>query len=75
MFTITQIQSQGATLRGRLYMPVKNPQPASIIIITHGFSATIGMVADRYAEEFFKAGFAVLLYDHRNFGISDGEPR
>jgi fermentation-respiration switch protein FrsA (DUF1100 family) len=42
----------------------------------HGFSATInGMVADNYAEAFYEAGFAVLLYDHRNFGISDGEPR
>jgi len=44
--------------------------------MAHGFSATInGMVADRYAETFYAAGFAVLLYDHRNFGISDGEPR
>jgi pimeloyl-ACP methyl ester carboxylesterase len=33
------------------------------------------MVADRYAEVLHDAGFAVLLYDHRNFGISDGEPR
>lgn len=44
--------------------------------MAHGYSATIeGMVADRYAEVFCKAGFAVLLYDHRNFGISGGEPR
>src|SRR5438105_12790938 len=33
------------------------------------------MVADRYAEAFHRSGFAVLLYDHRNFGISGGEPR
>lgn len=44
--------------------------------MAHGFSATIkGMIADRYAEVFAAAGFAVLLYDHRNFGISDGIPR
>jgi len=44
--------------------------------MAHGFSATInGMVAEKYAEVFYKAGFAVLLYDHRNFGISGGEPR
>lgn len=44
--------------------------------MAHGYSATIhGMCADRYAEAFCKAGFAVLLYDHRNLGISDGEPR
>jgi alpha-beta hydrolase superfamily lysophospholipase len=34
-----------------------------------------GMVADRYAEAFQQAGMAVLLYDHRNFGLSGGEPR
>jgi len=33
------------------------------------------MVADRYAEVIHEAGFAVLLNDHRNFGISDGELR
>jgi hypothetical protein len=43
--------------------------------MTHGLSATISMTADRYAESFRDAGFAVLLFDHRNFGISDGEPR
>jgi pimeloyl-ACP methyl ester carboxylesterase len=44
--------------------------------MAHGFSATItGMAAEKYAELFCVAGFAVLLYDHRNFGISDGEPR
>jgi pimeloyl-ACP methyl ester carboxylesterase len=33
------------------------------------------MVADKYAEAFRQAGIAVLLYDHRNFGRSGGEPR
>ena len=33
------------------------------------------MVADKYAEAFCRAGLAVLLYDHRNFGRSAGEPR
>ena len=33
------------------------------------------MVAEKYAEVFCAAGFAVLLYDHRNFGISGSEPR
>lgn len=43
--------------------------------MAHGTSATISMTADRYAEVFREAGFAVLLYDHRNFGASGGEPR
>jgi fermentation-respiration switch protein FrsA (DUF1100 family) len=77
MYKIIEFQSEGATLRGRLYIPEnKTENLASIIIMAHGYSATIeGMVADRYAEVFCKAGFAVLLYDHRNLGISGGEPR
>ncbi len=44
--------------------------------MAHGFSATItGMTADKYAESFYHAGFAVLLYDHKSFGESEGDPR
>lgn len=68
--------SQEAVLRGRLYLPEADPKPNPVVVMAHGFSTTInGMTADKYAEEFQKAGFAVLLYDHRNLGISDGEPR
>ena len=80
MFRHVAFPSQGATLRGRLYIPNPLLQPASrqavpIVIMAHGTSATITMVADRYAEALREAGFAILLYDHRNFGINDGEPR
>ncbi len=75
-YKLVEFPSQGSTIRGRLYLPENKPEPYSIIIMTHGFTATInGMVADNYAEEFCKSGFAVLLYDHLNFGISDGLPR
>jgi len=75
LFESVEFQSQGATLRGKLYKPNKTKNNP-IVIMAHGFSATInGMTADRYAIEFCKAGFNILLYDHRNFGISDGEPR
>ena len=30
--------------------------------MAHGTSATVGMVADRYAEAFHDAGLAVLLF-------------
>lgn len=76
MFRIVEFPSEGATLRGRWYVPPNPSKLSPVVVMAHGFSATIdGMVADRYAEVFFNAGFAVLLYDHRNFGISDGEPR
>jgi pimeloyl-ACP methyl ester carboxylesterase len=75
MYKTVEFLSENAILRGRLYT-CGTIDKSPIIIMAHGYSATIeGMVADRYAEAFCKAGFAVLLYDHRNFGISDGEPR
>jgi uncharacterized protein len=85
MFRSVAFPSEGATIRGRLYVRQKHSPVASsqervgraepVVIMTHGTSATITMVADRYAELLHEAGFAVLLYDHRNFGISGGEPR
>ena len=75
-FQVVEFPSEGATLRGRLYLPPDPRGPLPVVVMAHGLSATIhGMTADRYAEVFEDAGFAVLLYDHRNFGISDGEPR
>ncbi|HWC12684.1 MAG TPA: CocE/NonD family hydrolase [Acidimicrobiales bacterium] len=74
MFANVEFESQGALLRGRLYRPPVT-EPAPVVIMAHGTSATITMTADRYAEVFRESGFAVLLYDHRNFGASGGEPR
>lgn len=75
-YRAVEFPSQGATLRGRLYLPAEAAEPAPAVAMAHGFSATIqGMVADAYAEIFREAGLAVLLYDHRNLGVSGGEPR
>jgi len=71
-----EFDSQNATLRGRLYLPETKSVKHPVIIMAHGFTTTIsGMTADKYAERFREAGYAVLLYDHRNLGISDGKPR
>jgi pimeloyl-ACP methyl ester carboxylesterase len=67
-------ESEGETLRGRLYLPTDVPFPP-VIAMANGFSATITMTIHRYAEAFAAKGIAALLWDHRNFGISDGEPR
>jgi uncharacterized protein len=74
-FHLVEFPSEGATLRGRLYArPSARPLP--VVVMAHGLSSTISeMAADRYAEVFHDAGFGVLLFEHRNFGISDGEPR
>lgn len=75
MFTDAGFVSEGVMLRGRLYRNEGSREPQPAVVMTHGFSATITMVADRFAEVFAEAGFVVLLYDHVGFGISDGEPR
>jgi pimeloyl-ACP methyl ester carboxylesterase len=74
---IRQIEfpSEGATLRGLLYLPGAREDVLPIVVMAHGTSATISMAVDKYAETFCRAGLAVLLYDHRNFGRSEGEPR
>ena len=71
-----EFPSEEAVLRGLLYVPESGAdKKPPLVIMAHGTSATVSMVADKYAEAFFRAGLAVLLYDHRNFGRSDGEPR
>ncbi|MEE8601951.1 alpha/beta hydrolase [Euzebya tangerina] len=77
MFTTTPIEFQTVdqtTLRGQLRLPAGDgPHPG--IVMSHGFAAVIGQYLPRFADAFAGAGFAVLLYDHRNFGASDGTPR
>ncbi len=73
-FEVQEFPSEGALLRGRLYRP-PGKRLAPVVVMTHGTSATISMVTDRYAEVFQEAGLAAFLYDHRNFGGSGGEPR
>lgn len=68
-------RSEGATLRGTMLVPAGHGRPLPAVVMAHGTSATVEMVAIEYARVFARSGFAVLIYDHRNFGRSDGEPR
>ena len=73
MYEDIEFSSEGALLRGRLYRATQGTR--ATVVMTHGTSATITMALDRYAEAICKAGVDVLLYDHMNFGSSDGTPR
>ena len=55
--------------------PARAESRLPAVVMAHGTSATLQMVAIEYARAFARAGLAVLIYDHRNFGKSDGEPR
>lgn len=65
----------GVTLRGWLYLPDGASSPAPTVVMAHGYSAVKEMYLDRYAEAFAAAGLGALVFDNRNFGASDGEPR
>jgi pimeloyl-ACP methyl ester carboxylesterase len=66
----------GSVLRGLLWVPeAAREGGVPGVVMTHGFSATIPMGLVEYAETFVAAGLAVLAYDHRHLGASDGEPR
>ena len=67
--------ADGATLRGWFFPPAGASGPAPAVVMAHGFSGVKEQLLDRYAAVFAAAGLAVLVFDHRNFGASDGAPR
>jgi len=67
--------TDGVTLRGWHFLPDGVNGPVPTVVMAHGFSATKEIFLDKYAELFAKSGIASLVYDHRNLGASDGEPR
>jgi fermentation-respiration switch protein FrsA (DUF1100 family) len=70
-----EINAEGTILRGWLYLPEGARGRVPLVAMAHGFSAVKEMYLDRFAEVFSRAGIAALVYDNRNFGASDGEPR
>jgi len=71
-----EFDAEGVTLRGWHY-PAGDAGTggAPAVVMAHGFSAVKEMYLDRFAEVFNAAGMNVVVFDHRNFGASDGEPR
>ncbi len=61
------------SLHGWFYIPKHTPAPC--VIMTHGFTALKEHYLSKFADTFANAGMCVLVYDNRNFGESDGEPR
>jgi fermentation-respiration switch protein FrsA (DUF1100 family) len=69
-----EFNAEGTTLRGWFY-PAETGATAPVIVLAHGFSAVREMFLDDYAAGFAAAGLNALVFDHRNFGASDGLPR
>jgi fermentation-respiration switch protein FrsA (DUF1100 family) len=70
-----EFDAEGVLLRGWHYVPDGASGPVPTIVMAHGFSAVKEMYLDRFAEAFSAAGLGALVFDNRNFGASDGEPR
>jgi fermentation-respiration switch protein FrsA (DUF1100 family) len=66
-----EFDAEGVTLRGWFYAA----EGGAAVVMAHGFSAVKEMYLDSFAEAFAAAGLNVLVFDHRCFGASDGEPR
>ena len=65
----------GVTLRGWYYLPDNRSGNVPTIVMAHGFSAVKEMYLDRFAEAFANSGLGSIVFDNRNFGASDGQPR
>ncbi|BBZ11205.1 alpha/beta hydrolase [Mycobacterium branderi] len=57
-----------------LYRP-DSTGDAPLLVMAHGLGAVRAMRLDAYAERFSAAGYACLVFDYRNFGDSEGQPR
>ena len=64
----------GVILRGWHYLP-ESAGPLPTVVMAHGYSAVKEMYLDRFAEAFADAGIGAVVFDNRNFGSSDGQPR
>lgn len=66
--------SDGTVLRGEYLSPDVEP-PWPVVVMSHGFGVVRTMALPAFADTIAEAGIAVLSYDHRNLGASDGTPR
>lgn len=70
-----EFDAEGAILRGWFYSAAPAEGTAPTVVMAHGFSAVKEMYLDSFAEVFAAAGLNALVFDNRNFGASEGQPR
>ncbi len=73
--TEIEFEAEGVILRGWHYVPDGGRGSFPTIVMAHGFSAVKEQYLDDYAAAFAVAGLAAVVFDNRNFGTSEGEPR
>jgi fermentation-respiration switch protein FrsA (DUF1100 family) len=70
-----RFEVDGTSLSAWLFLPEAASGPVPCIVMGHGFAGTKECGLADYAARFRQAGFAVLVFDYRYFGESEGEPR
>lgn len=75
MIENVEFNADGVMLRGLFYRGDSTGEPRPTVVMAHGFAGIKEMGLEEYAEKFQQAGLSVLIYDHRNSGESEGEPR
>lgn len=66
--------SHGDKCSAWLYLPDGVVKP-SLVVMAHGFGGLRNCGLEPFAELFANEGLAVLLFDYRGFGESEGNPR
>ena len=69
----SSFESEGLRCAGTLLLPSRGERPP-VIVMAHGFAGVRAMLMP-HAQRFAEAGYAVYLFDYRNFGDSEGQPR
>ncbi len=69
-----EFDSGGAPCAAWLYRGADEVPSAPVVVMAHGLSGTRRDGLGPFAERFAEAGIAALLFDHRGFGDSGGEP-
>ncbi|MBY0286254.1 MAG: alpha/beta hydrolase [Mycobacteriaceae bacterium] len=67
--------SDGSAIAGVLYVPDGETTKWPCVVMAHGFSGTKDWIVPDFAERFAEGGLAVLIFDYRCLGDSEGEPR
>ncbi|RDI72432.1 alpha/beta hydrolase [Halopelagius longus] len=67
-------ESGGERCTGWLYRPDR-PSDPPVVVMAGGIAGERSFGLPAYAERLAEAGYAVFLFDYRNHGDSEGEPR
>lgn len=70
----TTFPSAGLRCAATLYLPQAGGRHP-LVVMAHGFAGTQQACLPAFAEVFAAAGMAVMIFDYRHFGASEGQPR